>query len=327
MEDIIIRVLDGTATEQEKFDLKNWIEESEENKKYYLDIYQLWISSRLSSQKIDVEKAFLTLTNRIENKYNETSIKNRSRLRNKWLIISGAIAASILLIFSFRFFLLPDSDKEVNYSQIVAANENKQKVELEDGTIVWLNSYTTLLYPADFNKKTRQVKIDGEAYFEVAHNNEKSFVVDLGEDKITVLGTAFNVNNRSDNPENEVVLLKGSISLHLQGVKDDIVLQPNEKAFYSKAKKTINLESVDANLYNVWTKNKLVFDKEKLSHVIEMLEKWYDIEINCPEGEFDQIKVSFTVVDETIEQTLKVMSLVAPINYSIKGDIINITPK
>ena len=325
MKELIIRFFDGSITSSEKEKLLLWLKEDKENRKTFLEMHHVWVSSGPTGKDFDAKKKLNVFVNRVR-EY-ESRKKNKSIKRILYTSLSAA--AVIALIFTLTNLLSPKkSFEQINetYTQIVQAQHAKEKIVLPDGTTVWLSKNAILSYPRQFTGRFRQVKMEGKAYFEVTKNKRKPFIVDLGEDKIEVLGTSFNVRNYKTEADNEIVLLTGRVGLHLSGVKKDVLLKPNEKVVYSKTSKSSKIETVDASLFNVWTKDRLVFDNEKLSYVIANLKIWYDVEIECPETLAEKTRVSFTIVDETKEQMLKVLALVAPIKYEVNKDKIYISP-
>ena len=125
----------------------------------------------------------------------------------------------------------------------------------------------------------------------------------------------------------EIVLLTGSVGLELSGIQKNIMLKPNERVVYSKVSKDSHIETVDASKFNIWTQDKLTFDNNTLSNVIPCLEIWYDVTIDCPEDLANNTRVSFTILNETKEQMLKVLALVAPVDYTVKDNHIFIYSK
>lgn len=325
MKELIIRFLDGSITSSEKETLLLWLKEDKENRKTFLEMHDVWVTSGHTGKDFNAKKKLNVFVKRVrdyESRKKKKSIKTI-------LYTSISAAAVIALIFTLTNLLTsPKSFEQADetFTQIVQAKHAKERIVLPDGTTVWLSKNAILSYPRQFAGRCRQVKMEGKAYFEVTKNKRKPFIVDLGEDKIEVLGTSFNVRNYKTETDNEIVLLTGRVGLHLAGVKKDVILKPNEKVVYSKTSKAPKIETVDASLFNVWTKDRLVFDNEKLSYVIANLKIWYDVEIECPVNLAERTRVSFTIVDETKEQMLKVLALVAPIKYVVNKDKIYITP-
>lgn len=148
-------------------------------------------------------------------------------------------------------------------------------IQLADGTQVWLNAQSKLHYPLQFTQSTRTVTLEGEAYFEVAHNPKQPFVVKFQNNEINVLGTVFNVQAYSSNGNNtQTTLLSGRISLKTNS--EQVILSANEQAVINNS--TINVKNVDAERYALWKEGVIVLDKQNIQQIIPQLERWYDVE-------------------------------------------------
>lgn len=310
----IIRYLDENSTPDEKTGLLAWLKESPEHRTYFLQVYNCWISSNLPTLKVDKEKALMNFIGRVE-AYELRQVRKKRNIR-RW--IAASAAAVLLLAVSLSLFLSEWNRSEEYYAHTIEA-QRKEMLVLPDQSVVWLSPGARLMYPEQFNKDVRKVKFEGEAFFEVAKKEDQSFVVDLGEEEISVLGTSFHVKNVVDEELNEIVLVDGSIALNFRDSDQELILSPNEKLSYSKKEKQVVIETIDASFYSVKTKERLSFDNESLAYVIKCLEIWYGRTIHAPEGA-GNIYVSFTVIDETLEQTMKMLSMVAPVAYRISDD-------
>lgn len=190
---------------------------------------------------------------------------------------------------------------------------------LNDGTKVWLNSDSRLVYPKTFNGKERRVKLEGEAYFEVAHNAEKPFYVDLIGMSIHVTGTKFNVNAR--NGKNiDVTLVSGSIQMERANGKLMAVLQPNENFTAGLATKGYRVSEADINTDLAWHKGKFVFKEQTLSDIASQLSLWYNIDIIVPEDLKDRCYSGELNRYQTIEPLLKVLRLTGELEFIDRGN-------
>ena len=146
------------------------------------------------------------------------------------------------------------------------------RLSLPDGTKVWLNAASSITFPTSFPGSKRQVSITGEVYFEVTSNPNKPFEIKTPQEQVAVLGTDLNVNTYTDEPSVKVSLLEGSVRVAEQ------LLKPGEAYFKGKVKKT-NLEQDLA-----WKNGVFSFDKTRIDAVMRQLSRWYDIEVNYPDG-------------------------------------------
>ena len=173
------------------------------------------------------------------------------------------------------------------YSEILQENiENKLhvpagqriKLTLQDGTTVWLNSHTTLTYPAIFDKKERRVAIDGEAFFIVAQDKHKPFIVSSQGIETKVLGTQFNICSYRKNNDVRTSLIEGSLQIYFTGKENEsIILSPNEQISINNG--TIKLDKIYHHDYFLWKEGIYSFKDELLVDILNKLQLYYDVRI------------------------------------------------
>jgi Fe2+-dicitrate sensor, membrane component len=188
---------------------------------------------------------------------------------------------------------IPEAESAMN--QLVIPYGNQSKLTLSDNTIVWLNAGSRLVYPTAFTGKTREVLLFGEAYFEVAKNAEKPFMVKTSDVQIKVLGTHFNVSAYAEDKVIQTVLQEGSVELRKNDAGifgERIVLKPNQMASFSKSTSETALYDVDANYYTLWTKGLLSFDEVDFDKILKKVERFYNISVDFSEPELRSIKIS-----------------------------------
>ena len=153
------------------------------------------------------------------------------------------------------------------------------KIVLGDGTQVWMNAQTKLSYPESFQGERREVFLAGEAYFEVAYDVEKPFVVKTADMGITVLGTSFNVKAY---PEDEYVittLVTGSVSQEYIKSGKEVVLSPSDQAIYTKSNGVLKVGQVDVNESISWKDGRIILKDCSLKEIFRELVRWYDFEV------------------------------------------------
>ena len=262
------------------------------------------------------EDIFLEVNNRIE----------RSLRRRFWLRIS-AVAASVTLLFGISNYIsFHEGYKKLNSQMIEMVNPMgmRSSVVLSDGTKVILNAGTTLSYPAAFVSGQREVKVNGEAFFEVSHDKEHPFIVSAENVKVKVLGTKFNVKAYDDDDNIEVTLAEGKVGVGLD-TKNLIQIMPGQqmKASHRFIKREVRLQS-----YTAWVCGKFYFTNYPLEKIAKQLERSFNVRIQIL-GD-DLRKAAFTgdfVRGENIDQILRVMTANRPIRYEIEGDQITISKK
>nr|WP_281501010.1 FecR domain-containing protein [Cellulophaga sp. F20128] len=214
------------------------------------------------------------------------------------------------------------AEKEIVYQEVRAAYGTKTKFVLNDSTVVWLNSGSTLRFPISFEgMDERKVALEGEAYFEVTKNVNKPFIVDTKKLDVKVYGTSFNVNAYDDYNSLLVVLVEGKVSL-LQdgndGQKEVMVLRPNDVVSYDVDSEILR-RSRDSRLekYTAWKEGSILFYNDPIDAVIKRLEKWYNIEIQIEDAALKEYRFTATFNNESLEQVLELLSLSSAMDYEI----------
>lgn len=166
--------------------------------------------------------------------------------------------------------------RETFYGNVDVPRGTRFDMVLEDGTHVWLNSDSRLRFPPVFNGSERRVYLEGEAYFEVAHNANKPFIVETRGQKLTVLGTAFNISAYRDEQVTYTTLSEGSVALRSGG--SEVVLRPGEQARLNEGEATFTTENVNLQSVIPWKNGVFIFEGKTLEQVMRQLARWYDME-------------------------------------------------
>ncbi len=232
--------------------------------------------------------------------YQFASSQSIAQSNNARLVLSGGDEIALTgnnstLALSNNNQLTINNDSTIDLSQ----NETKEKVQmnevvipygkrsellLADGTKVWLNAGSRLAFPSNFTKKTREVFLEGEAYFEVSENKAQPFIVNAAEVNIKVLGTRFNVSAYPTNQYIETVLLEGIVALSNPKTfgfgKNETLLAPNQKASFNKGSNEFAVDNEsDMDMYVAWTYGWLRYNRESLGTVLQKVGMYYNVKI------------------------------------------------
>lgn len=210
-----------------------------------------------------------SLSKRIGNQNKETSSQN-------WV----GIAASFVLVLSLGYLSYKALNREtiaVPVKEMVKTTDLGQKMNLTlaDGTQVHLNSGSTIEFPERFEGNTREVKFEGEAFFEVAKDPNKPFIIKSGEIHTTVLGTSFNINTYQESRQIAVTVASGKVKVTSED--SEVFLGPNEQGVFDKSTKTISKEQTDIAAFLLWKDGILQFEDVTLTEVAKSLEHWYGV--------------------------------------------------
>ncbi len=188
---------------------------------------------------------------------------------------------------------------------------------LPDGTQVWLNSCSRLTYSQGFGINDRNLKLEGEGYFEVSRNEQLPFIIHTQEVDVTVLGTQFNFKNYADDSEASVSLLSGKVKLsnHLRQ-EETLYLQPNEKMTLNKLTGEMKTTRTQVQNSKIWTHDELFFDEELLEDIAKKLMRNYDVKIEVADSlKNTRFYGSFKMSGSTIEQVLETISSTNRMKY------------
>jgi ferric-dicitrate binding protein FerR (iron transport regulator) len=170
-----------------------------------------------------------------------------------------------------------DSAEASKLNTLNTPNGGEYRVTLSDGSMVMLNAGSKLSFPTDFRGSERKVYVEGEAFFKVAKNPLKPFIVNVAGNEIKVLGTQFNVSSYPEDEGIQTTLLEGSIRF-TNGNGDQVVLKPDQQVISHHGK--LDLQNVSAEDFNAWTKGEFLFNDVPLSTVMQKLARWYNVEVD-----------------------------------------------
>ncbi|MGH7718161.1 MAG: FecR family protein, partial [Gemmatimonadaceae bacterium] len=182
----------------------------------------------------------------------------------------------------------------------------RAELRLGDGTRVVLAAVSTLRYPADFGARSREVHLEGEAYFDVVHDARNPFVVRAGSAIAEDLGTAFIVRAYPNDPDAEVIVTSGKVALRAAeaGAPRGPVLTRGQLGRLTRDDNAVKVETVDVDDYVGWTEGRFVFDGEPLSEVIIRLERWYDVVFRFGDSTLASHRITASFKDKTIAEVL-----------------------
>ncbi len=221
---------------------------------------------------------------------------------------------------------------DVVFNTVIVPFGKRAQITLSEGTKVWLNSGSKLIYPAVFALNKREVYIEGEAIFDVTHMEEKPFVVSTSDFDIKVLGTVFNVSSYSDDKCSSTVLEQGKIELARRESsilsREKIDIFPGTMAVFNRNQKTFEKQQVDPQKYLSWREGYLIFKSEKLENILKKLGRYYDIEMVINDAQLKNAAFSGLLdLKNSPEEVLSIIKETTSFSYSIDHEKIFINPK
>ena len=172
-----------------------------------------------------------------------------------------------------------ETPKEVVYNKLSIPRGGEYRIELEDGTKIWMNSESRLRYPVAFFNDTREVYLEGEAYFEVQRDVNRPFIVHVGEKKVIVLGTSFGISCYASEVNDYTTLVSGKVKVDFERGKQSFVLEPGMQVAYDKKSGIATERKVDVAEFVAWKNGKYVFKQKRLEDILSTLSRWYDFEV------------------------------------------------
>lgn len=209
------------------------------------------------------------------------------------------------------------------YNEIEVPRAGEYSLSLADGTRVWLNADSKLRYPVHFNGKQRVVYLEGEAYFEVAHDKEKPFVISAHDTRIKVLGTKFNVSAYKDQSYIATTLAQGSVQIDY--LKDRLILEPGKQSVIHKGEEGIAVNEVDPSMYISWIHGIFEFEKRDLASITEQLGRWYNVNFFFTEPHLKHIQFTGVIKrNKSIKYAIELIESITDVTFKIEGENIMI---
>lgn len=344
---LIARSLSGEATAAEIEALNQLLHKNPRLQQQYDMLLRIWHSNKageLANAQHETDKAAIA---RIIHKAEETEKKAKTLslpALYKWKRLAPVAAAIILAIIVSGWFLYQKPNKPAMTAIPALVTEKGKKIKsvLPDGSIVWLNGDSKIYYENDFRGATREVKLVGEAFFDIVKKTGQPFIVHANNINIKVLGTAFNVKAYANDKTVETSLFRGLVNITKNDDKSfqPILLKPNQKIVLPigyTTEKTISplagslieaapiaIEQLDSTLAEnnhietAWLNNRLEFRGENFAELALRLERWYNVKIIFENEEVKRLSFNGSFENETIVQALNALKIANSFNYKIK---------
>ncbi len=329
--DLITRYFAGEIGEDELRLLSNWLSANPVNEEFFKQYHKTWllIEKQKVYSSIDMEKEWKALQSKL-NSEPETrkplkvisSKTKQPKIRSSFLTLQRVAAVAIIVVSTFLLYFYFSKPAEI---VITAQTENIEQV-LPDGSVVSLHAGSQLTYPEVFTTKSRNVQLKGEAYFKVAHDASKPFIVASGDAMVEVLGTEFNVNSNSTSGNTEVVLTTGKVSVYyIENPSEKVLLSPGEKAELIADQMFIRKQTNTDPNYMAWKTRVLVFDNETLSQVVKTLRSVYQTSITLTDNESAECRVTASFNDQSLQSVLEVLKETLELQVQMDGENISIS--
>lgn len=309
--DILERLMSGNATDEELSRLLNWSKASPDNSRQLLAIIGLedLVSSSFSPEDIDSERAKTAIRAKIQAK--------KKRRTGVFMARAAAVLALPLLVFSLWLGQRNEAGKDTFVAQqtIQTPLGSRNSITLPDGSLVVLNSASSISFPSEFKDDVREVTLEGEGYFEVHSDKQHPFVVHSGDISVTAIGTKFNVNTYSSNAS--VALLEGKVGVEVG--KSSTSLAPGQ--ILKRTGEEILVEEADIELICGWKDGIISFRDDSMAYVLERLGLIYGVEFEIKDQAICDYMFRGTFEGKTLDQILGVIEMSIPVKFSDDGFI------
>ncbi len=333
IERLIIAYFDGGLNEMEIRELQQWRSEKPENEAYFQEMALIWDVSENQKElnKINTQKAFDRVMDRAKKEKQVESRKSNPFFSPKndfWKV--AAVFLVILGIVKLTDKLFVPEETKIFEWKMVQTGANPKSLELPDGSVVNLRENSSLEYRSVFDD-VREVKLSGEAFFEVERDESKKFIVEAQDMRVQVLGTAFMISAIPDDTSLSVLVSEGKVAFYHKGdekKKDkQVILEKGQKANYDKLKKSIKtVLSKDMNELS-WLTGKLSFNKTQLDTVIKTLQEFYGVNIVLENEEFANCKLSADFDNQKLKEVIEVIRITYDVEVEQEASTIRLIGK
>lgn len=323
-DNILIKYLDGKASEDEQAEVKAWLAESPENEKTLEQLYfTLQVTDRLHvMQSVDPEMALVSFKSRIRKQNKKVSLHRTWSLMQK---IAAVLFIPVLVMSAYLF--MQQGRERVRMVEVRTNPGVISKFDLPDGTRVWLNAGSSLTYPENFWPESRQVQLTGQGYFEVTKDPKKPFIVKVDPVySVEVLGTTFDISAYKEDEMIETTLVEGSVKLNinaLNGKSVTEILKPGEQADFMKATNKLSIASVNTDYDTAWRNGEVIFRGHSMGQVLKMLSRHYNVKFNVGNKDVLNSIITARFKDEQLPQVMEYLKLACGIKYKIEKPVMN----
>lgn len=318
--ELMERYLQREATSEEKEELSRWIETAH-MKRAFDEMYKdRWDTASAELDGATRDEMWQNLSQKVKA---ERSVGRRHILKIIYRVAAVVLLPVAVFLGVVAYYEGGRSEAGDTPFSFVVDSGQKASMTLPDGTKVWLNSASKLSYYPSYNQEDRRVYLNGEAYFEVAKNPDKKFVVSCQGVEIEALGTTFDVKGYEDDEIVSTSLLEGAVRVSHEG--QSVLLAPQEEVSFDKEMKLFAKSSIDdSRQVDFWRRNILYFRSATLAEIAKTMERLYGISVVFESEELKDISFSGSIRNNSLTNAFYIISLTYPLTYEINRDVVKI---
>ncbi len=319
----IQRVLDEKASLHEAEAVAAW---------FATDEGRVWLSARMDRDAVRIAEGHVPLLADIpsdELLHRIERIIDRRRRRTLLLRVAAVLIPCVLILAAWfdmndrlggQLFSVPMSE------EVAAVYGERKEIIFQDGTKVWLNAGSKIVYPARFGLQERRIRLDGEAFFKVTPQARRPFVVEIGDVEVQVLGTSFNVRAYDYESTVDVVLVEGMV--RFRHGDDCYLVEPSQKLVYDKQTGQGQLfRHAETARETMWRDNVICFRDAPLAQVISTLERWYDVRFEVGNREAYEYSFSLQTSDIPLPELLREMERISSLSFETDKGVVRVNLK
>ena len=309
---LLLKYLNERATAEERSQVDAWLSEDLANSEILQQVARIYHAQRTRQRikKRNPQKALHRVQKRIAQRSRRIIIKHI------------AVAASLFIGMLGTASLVRQNRQPELTPHLITVYTNagmRSNLTLPDGTVVYMNAGSTLVYPSQYDKDERRVQLSGEAYFKVAPNSERPFVVSAAGDKlkIRVTGTEFNLQAYENEEIAQITVMEGSVQLVIDGKKGSVPLTPSEMATYNIMDSQLILEKVNTAHVSAWMRNLLIFKDTPMPEVLRKLSHFFTVDFDVTDDIIRDYTFTGTFENRPLFQILEYMKISSKIEYTM----------
>jgi transmembrane sensor len=310
---LIAKSFSGSISRVENDELESWFSESKENSLYYQELKNLWqiLNPAFEPDSIDINEAERKFMKQIH----ERKFIN-SNIIVWWQRVAAIIIIPLIIAVAYLSYvqLFTSSKVDVAYQEISSPPGMSSKINLPDGTVVWLNSGSKLRFPVMFASQERNVFLSGEGYFKVKSDKQHPFIVFTDKMHVTATGTQFNVEAYQTDSITAVTLIEGKVDVNI-GTSIVEKLKPNQRIVLNSNSNIFTVIETEAQHWGAWKDGILAFRNEPLSDVFKRLGRTFNVDIKVKDTVAARQLYRATFQEESLDEILRLLKLSAPIRY------------
>lgn len=315
---LIIGYLQNTLSKEDTHIFWDWVNTCQSHKKLFFEVKAIYDACLSKNQFLDINESWLCLLKKKQQTKRSFSLLKR-------VTSYAAVALLAIGITSLLFLGIPNQAETAVSHYIGGDGLEADVIVLADGTRVSLGTKTSFYYESDYGQSQRKVFLEGEAYFDVASDQKKPFIVQINGQMIKALGTKFNIMAYPADSLFTTTLLEGSIKIASDHTSECILLKPNQQLILNRNNLTTKVREVDAGQFISWISGYYYFPEQRLESILDRLTHVYGVSFTVHSEKLNNTVFTGTFYrGQSIKDIMEIIHLSVPIRYTIKDQHVNL---